>query len=134
MGFFSKPENTICSKIILHASTLGFPERQQLGKATLSPQGFDLEIPQTKKTDAITLSIPLENIAKLRAFQKKTYSSIFYVIQVDYKDETEKPAMVACELRVFLRRGQTLLAVQEWKRIYGKLSEPRMDTNGHEFN
>lgn len=124
MGLFSKPENTICSKIIFHASTLGLPERQQLGKATLSPKGFELEIPQTKKTDAISLSIPLEKIDKLRAFQKKTYSSIFYVIQVDYIDETGQKAMVACELRVFLRRGQTLLAVQEWKRIYGVLCEP----------
>ena len=123
MGFFSKPENTVCSKIIFHASTLGLPERQQLGKATLSPEGFLLLIPQTKKTAAINLNIPLAGIDNLRAFQKKTYSSIFYVIQVDYHDETGTAAMVSCELRVFLRRGQTLLAVQEWKKVYKKLCE-----------
>lgn len=121
MGLFSKSENSICSKIIFHASTLRLPERQQLGKATLSTQGFELTIPPTKKTEAINLSIPLTQIDNLRAFQKKTYSSIFYVIQVDYHNDIGEEAMVACELRVFLRRGQTLLAVQEWKRIYGQL-------------
>ncbi len=125
MGLFSKPENTICAKIIFHASTLGLPERQQLGKATLSPAGFALKIPATKKTAAINLNIPLAQITNLRAFQKKTYSSIFYVIQVDYHNDKGQPAMVACELRVFLRRGQTLIAVQEWKRVYGQLCESR---------
>jgi hypothetical protein len=121
MGLFSKPENTICSKIIFHASTLGFPERQQLGKATLSAKGFELHIPKTKQTAEIHLDIPLARIDKLRAFQKKTYSSIFYVIQVDFHDETGQSAMVSCELRVFLRRGQTLLTVQEWKKVYQQL-------------
>ena len=118
MGIFSKPKNSICSKIIFHASTLGIPERQQLGKATLSEAGFELHIPASKKTGATQLTIALDKITNLRAFQKKTYSSIFYVIQVDYQNEHDQPAMVACELRVFLRRGQTLLAVQEWKRVY----------------
>ena len=129
MGLFSKPENTISSKIIFHASTLGIPERQQLGVATLSPAGFLLQIPKTNKTDTIDLNIPLANIDKLRAFQKKTYSSIFYVIQVDYHDDTGHKAMVSSEIRVFLRRGQALLVVQEWKKIYSVLSEPRMDTD-----
>ena len=121
MGLFSKPENTISSKIIFHASTLGLPERQQLGVATLSPEGFQLKIPRTSKTAEINLDIPLARIDKLRAFQKKTYSSIFYVIQVDYQNESGKPAMVACEIRVFVRRGQALLTVQEWKKTYAAL-------------
>jgi hypothetical protein len=29
--------------------------------------------------------------------------------------------MIACEIRVFLRRGQALLAVDEWKKVYGQL-------------
>ncbi len=122
MGLFSKPENTISSKIIFHASTLGFPERQQLGVATLSPTGFVLQIPKTSKTAAIDLNIPLTRIDKLRAFQKKTYSSIFYVIQVDFHDDNGQSAMVSCEIRVFLRRGQALLVVQEWKKVYEALS------------
>lgn len=121
MGLFAKPENRVSSKIIFHASTLGLPERQQLGQATLSPEGFKLDIPPTKKTDPISLTIPLAKIDTFRAFQKKTYSSIFYVIQFDYHDDSGNPAMVACEIRVFLRRGQALLAVDEWKKVYGQL-------------
>jgi hypothetical protein len=29
--------------------------------------------------------------------------------------------MVCCEIRVFLRRGQALAAVKEWKEVYQRL-------------
>lgn len=122
MSFFTpKSPLAITSKIIFHASTLGLPERQQLGIATLSPEGFRLAIPATKETKAIQLQVPLAKISNLRAFQKKTYSSIFYVIQVDYLNDQEEPCMVSCEIRVFLRRGQALAAVKEWKEVYQRL-------------
>ncbi|MBU0680351.1 MAG: hypothetical protein KKD73_02910 [Proteobacteria bacterium] len=122
MPLFTKaPLTAITSKIIFHASTLGLPERQQLGKATLSPEGFRLDIPATKDTKAIQLQVPLTKISNLRAFQKKTYSSIFYVIQVDYLNDNNEPCMVSCEIRVFLRRGQALVAVKEWKEVYKRL-------------
>jgi hypothetical protein len=121
MPLFAKSPLVISSKIIFHASTLGLPERQQLGKATLSPEGFKLDIPATRETKAIQIQVPLARITNLRAFQKKTYSSIFYVIQVDYLNEQQEPCMVCCEIRVFLRRGQALAAVKEWKEVYRRL-------------
>ncbi len=121
MPFFAKSPLAITSKIIFHASTLGLPERQQLGKASLSTEGFSLDIPATKTTKAIQLSVPLEKISNLRAFQKKTYSSIFYVIQVDYLNDQDEQCMVSCEIRVFLRRGQALAAAKEWKEVYRRL-------------
>ena len=121
--FAKKSPLAITSKIIFHASTLGLPERQQLGKASLSTEGFKLDIPASKGTSAIQLDIPLGKISNLRAFQKKTYSSIFYVIQVDYLNDNKEPCMVSCEIRVFLRRGLALATVKEWKEVYQRLLE-----------
>ena len=118
---FGKSKDAITSKIIFHASTLGIPERQQLGKASLSANGFQMHIPKTSIGNEVSLHVPLTNIDKLRAFQKKTYSSVFYVIQVDYQDSNSKSAMVSCEIRVFLRRGQALMAVKRWKELYNRL-------------
>lgn len=123
MPLFTKSPLAITSKIIFHSSNMALPERQQLGKATLSPEGFELDIPATKTTKAIAINVPLTRITNLRAFQKKTYSSIFYVIQVDYVDDHNEPYMVACEIRVFLRRGQALATVKEWKEVYRRLRE-----------
>ncbi|PLX47464.1 MAG: hypothetical protein C0613_13995 [Desulfobulbaceae bacterium] len=121
MPLFGKSPLAITSKIIFHASTLGLPERQQLGKASLSADGFTLAIPAAKGNDAIRIKVPLSRISNLRAFQKKTYSSIFYIIQVDYLNDKNKACMVSCEIRVFLRRGQALATVRQWKEIYGRL-------------
>ena len=121
MPLFGKSPFAITSKIIFHSSTLGLPERQQLGKASLSTEGFKLDIPAAKGCDAIQLHVPLTKINNLRAFQKKTYSSIFYVIQVDYLDENNQPCMVSCEIRVFLRRGQAIATAKEWKEVYQRL-------------
>jgi hypothetical protein len=122
MSFFTpKSPLAITSKIIFHSSNMALPERQQLGKATLSPEGFKLDIPATKRTTALGLTVPLSKITNLRAFQKKTYSSIFYVVQVDYLNKQDEPCMVCCEIRVFLRRGQALAAVKEWKEVYQRL-------------
>ena len=121
MPLFAKSPLAITSKIIFHSSTMALPERQQLGKATLSPEGFKLDIPATKATKAINLEVALNKITNLRAFQKKTYSSIFYVIQVDYLNDHNEPCMVSCEIRVFLRRGQALATVKEWKEVYSRL-------------
>ena len=121
MPLFKKNPLAITSKIIFHSSTLGLPERQQLGKAALSKEGFKLDIPAAKGTEAIQLQIPLAKISNLRAFQKKTYSSIFYVVQVDYLNEQDQPCMVCCEIRVFLRRGQAWATVKEWKEVYQRL-------------
>jgi hypothetical protein len=122
MKLFGKSADAITSKIIFHASTLGIPERQQLGKASLSSKGFKLHIAKTAKYDEFSLHIPLDHISNLRTFQKKTYSSVFYVIQIDFRNENDRPAMVSCEIRVFFRRGQALLTVKEWKRLYKKLT------------
>ena len=121
MPIFKKNPFAITSKIIFHSSSLGLPERQQLGKASLSKEGFQLDIPAAKGNEAIQLHIPLDKINNLRAFQKKTYSSIFYVVQVDYQDDNDKPCMVCCEIRVFLRRGQALATAKEWKEVYKRL-------------
>ncbi len=121
MPLFKKNPFAITSKIIFHSSTLGLPERQQLGKASLSKDGFKLDIPAAKGTEVIQLQIPFNKISNLRAFQKKTYSSIFYVVQVDYLNEQDQPCMVCCEIRVFLRRGQALATAKEWKEVYKRL-------------
>lgn len=121
MSLFGKSPLAITSKIIFHASTLGLPERQQLGKAGLSVDGFKLDIPAAKGNDAIRIHVPLSRISNLRAFQKKTYSSIFYIIQVDYVNDQQQACMVSCEIRVFLRRGQALAAAKEWKEVYRRL-------------
>ncbi|MEN8257217.1 MAG: hypothetical protein ABFS09_05080 [Thermodesulfobacteriota bacterium] len=122
MSFFApKSPLAITSKIIFHSSTLGLPERQQLGKATLTQEGFKLDIPATKNTAAIQLKVAMDRINNLRAFQKKTYSSIFYVVQVDYLNDKNELCMVSCEIRVFLRRGQALATAKEWKETYKRL-------------
>jgi len=118
---FSKPEQTIRTKIIFHASTLNLPERQQLGVATLSPAGFTLDIEGAGDLKPFGIAIPLDWITNLRVFQKKTYSSTFYVIQVDYMNDEGKPAMLAVEIRVFLRRGQALAVAKTWKELYDSL-------------
>ena len=118
---FSKAADAITSKVIFHASTLGIPERQQLGVASLSPAGFSLDLAGKGEAKPLKLSVPFSRIVNLRVFQKKTYSSVFYVVQVEYKDEADKPCMVACEIRVFLRRGQALVALQRWKELYEAL-------------
>ena len=118
---FSKATEGITSKVIFHASTLGLPERQQLGTASLSKDGFRLELAGKDRVEPFSITIPLDRIANLRTFQKKTYSSTFYVVQVDYEDEQGSPAMLACEIRVFLRRGQALATLQAWKELYNNL-------------
>jgi hypothetical protein len=111
------------SKIIFHASTLGIPERQQLGRASLSAEGFHLELDRKGDRQPVSIQVPLQRITNLRALQKKTYSSIFYVVQVDYQNEEGNACMVACEIRVFLRRGQALAILKAWKDLYKALKE-----------
>jgi hypothetical protein len=118
---FSKTESALKSKIIFHASTLGIAERQQLGVAELSPSGFRLELRATRDASAVAVAVPFSSVQNVRAFQKKTYSSTFYLVHVDFFNDAGKPCMVAFEIRVFLRRGRAVTAARAWKDLFRTL-------------
>ncbi|NDY43327.1 hypothetical protein G3N55_10805 [Dissulfurirhabdus thermomarina] len=112
------------TRVIFHASSLGLPERQQLGQAELSPRGFRLRLsPKPEEgIPATEIAVPLDRIDNVRAYQKKTYSSTFYVVEVAWREPDGTPRTVAFEIRVFLRRGRALATARAWKAAWRRLA------------
>lgn len=126
MLFSAKTE--LKSKVIFHSSNLRLPERQQDGLAELSPAGFLLRLAAKGDAPAMLLSAPLARVRSVRAFELKSYSSFYYLVQVDYLDDAGQPREVRFETRAFLKRATARTNALAWKEHFRKLTS---HTGGH---
>lgn len=118
---FFRDESRLAVKVIFHSSNFKVPEVQQLGRAVLSRDGFSLNLAANKAGPGLTVAVPLADVANMRAFHKKSYSSEQYLIRVDYRDRDGADRMVCFEMRGFFHRGGALAKVLAWKDLYARL-------------
>ncbi|TVM19210.1 hypothetical protein DPQ33_02290 [Oceanidesulfovibrio indonesiensis] len=122
MDVGSKIRKKIKSRVIYHSSTLGIAEVQQMGVASLDSEAFRVQLNPSGAGPGLDLGVAFDRLQSVKAFQKKSYSSTSYLVEVSYVDNSGNLQSITLELRVFFRRGQALQAAKAWKEVFANLS------------
>lgn len=94
-----------------------------MGIARLDAKAFSVQLDPNGKGPGLDLGVAFHRIQAVKAFQKKSYSSSFYLVEIEYMDNSGNLQSITLELRVFLRRGQALQAARAWKQVFAALQE-----------
>ncbi|QJT10822.1 hypothetical protein [Oceanidesulfovibrio marinus] len=118
-----KVKRKISSRVIYHTSTLGIIEVQQVGVARLDARAFTVQLDPNGKGPGLDLGVAFHRIQAVKAFQKKSSSSSFYIVEIEYVDNSGALQSITLELRVFLRQSQALKTAKAWKQVFATLQE-----------
>ncbi len=104
----------IKTKIHYCGGSLPVPSHLQKGTIEIKDKSFCLTAKGKSEKYAIDIRIPLSNIKKAVSIEKKYYSSIGYLLHIEYLDDSGKEEEIELEIRCFIRRGRTRALMNYW--------------------
>jgi hypothetical protein len=110
------------SKIIYQGGTLPVPSRLQKGIIRIQGDRFLLRCPQENPLYDLDLNLPLTRILSAQARERKYYSSVAYLLIVDFLDQQEQRQTLELEIRSFIRRGRAQALSRFWAELLGASS------------
>ncbi len=102
------------TKIIYRGGSIPVPSYLQKGEIRIKDGLFCVKARGGKSDHSIDLSIPLKQITKAVALEKKYYSSVGYFLLVEYLDEKGTGQTIEMEIRCLIRRGRTQALMNLW--------------------
>jgi hypothetical protein len=106
--------------IIYHGGTLPVPSRLQKGSLRLQGDRLLIRCPQEDPLYNLDLSIPLDRIIRAVARERKYYSSVAYLLIIDYLDDQDREIELELEIRSFIRRGRAQALSRYWAELLSK--------------
>jgi hypothetical protein len=102
------------SKVIYHGGSLPVPSRLQKGLIQLEAESLHVTAKGETRRYDLDLHIPLDRITRVRAEERKYYSSVGYFLVIEYAGDGERPERLELEIRSFVRRGRAQAISRLW--------------------
>jgi hypothetical protein len=111
------------SRILYHGGSNPVPSYYQKGKIKLEGDQLDISAKGKEAKYDIRISIPVENIQSVSAYENKYYSSTAYMLRLEYQDLDGKKEDIDLEIRSFGKRGRARTISQFWAKTLSEKNE-----------
>ena len=102
------------SKVLYHGGTIPVPSHLQKGLIELEENSFHFTASGKSPKHDIQMTIPIDRIKGAKAEERKYYSSMGYLLVIEFLDETGKEETLELEIRSFVRRGRAQAISKLW--------------------
>ncbi len=106
----------IKSRILYHGGSLPVPSYFQKGKIKLEKDRIEISAKGKEARYDIHITIPLDHIYKVSAYENKYYSSTAYMLKIEFEGSDKKKETIDLEIRSFGKRGRARAISQFWAK------------------
>jgi hypothetical protein len=112
------------SKVIYHGGTIPVPSYFQKGALELRDSLVHFQARGESEKHAVDIRIPLRNLKRVTAEEKKYYSSTGYFLIIQYADAADAQQELELEIRCFGRRGTAQAVARLWAQTLSEHIQP----------
>lgn len=105
------------SGVIYHGGSIDIPSHLQKGVIRLDNGVFSFEAKGKSPVFNIDIRIPEEDIISAKTEEHKYYSSVGYLLILEYLDNHGIKQKIELEIRSFIRRGRAQAISRLWAEI-----------------